>query len=116
MLLLPILPADALITKPPAVVAEHRPQIARSYVRDRALDKGWSNDQWSCLEILIDKESKWDAQADNPNSSAYGLFQVLKTPVGLGVDEQVERGFKYIEHRYDNPCTALHHHKRRGWY
>lgn len=105
-----------MITKPPAVVAEHRPQIARSYVRHRALDNGWSGSQWACLDVLIHKESRWDAQADNPNSSAYGLFQVLKTPIGTGVDEQVERGFKYIEHRYDNPCTALHHHKRKGWY
>jgi len=54
--------------------------------------------------------------ADNPKSSAYGLFQMLKTPIGLPVSEQTERGLRYIEHRYDTPCEALRHHNRRNWY
>jgi len=54
--------------------------------------------------------------ADNPKSSAYGLFQMLKTPIGLPVSEQTERGLRYIENRYDTPCEALRHHNRRNWY
>lgn len=80
------------------------------------LIKGWDGKQWVCINELIDRESKWSNIADNPKSSAYGLFQMLKTPIGLSVSEQTERGLRYIEHRYDTPCEALRHHNRRNWY
>ncbi len=78
--------------------------------------KGWDGKQWVCINELIDRESKWSNIADNPKSSAYGLFQMLKTPIGLSVKEQTERGLRYIKHRYDTPCEALRHHDRRNWY
>ena len=78
--------------------------------------KGWNGQQWVCINELIDRESKWSNVADNPKSSAYGLFQMLKTPVGLPLEEQTKRGLRYIENRYDTPCKALQHHNRKNWY
>jgi len=91
-------------------------EVSRNYVREQVLIKGWDGREWVCINELIDRESKWSNVADNPKSSAYGLFQMLKTPIGLPVSEQTERGLRYIEHRYDTPCEALRHHNRRNWY
>jgi hypothetical protein len=78
--------------------------------------KGWDGKQWVCINELIDRESKWSNVADNPNSSAYGLFQMLKMPKNSTVRMQTERGIRYIEHRYNTPCEALRHHNRKNWY
>lgn len=91
-------------------------EVSRSYVRSATKNEGWSERQWNCLDELIFRESSWNPRADNPRSSAYGLFQVLKTEHGTKVPDQVERGFEYIKHRYDTPCSALRFHNRKGWY
>jgi len=69
-----------------------------------------------CINELIDRESKWSNIANNPRSSAYGLFQMLKMPEGSSLKMQTERGIRYIEYRYDTPCEALQHHNRKNWY
>jgi len=91
-------------------------ESSRSYVRKVAEFEGWSERQWDCLDELIFRESSWNPYADNPKSSAYGLFQVLKTKPGTRVPEQVKAGFDYIKHRYDTPCSALRFHNYKGWY
>jgi len=73
-------------------------------------------EQFYCLDEIVFKESRWNSKANNPRSSAYGLFQVLnskeKDPI-----KQIDQGLKYINHRYNGcACTALAHHKRKGWY
>ena len=73
-------------------------------------------DQFYCIDELIYKESRWNHKANNPKSSAYGLFQILgskqKDPV-----KQIDDGIKYLNKRYDGcACKALAHHKRKGWY
>jgi len=91
-------------------------EVSRSYVRLQVKYEGWTGDEWVCLDELVRRESTWSNIADNPKSSAYGLFQMLKTPKGLSIGEQTERGIKYIKKRYDTPCNALNHHDRRGFY
>ena len=108
-----------LLTVPPAVMSERleeSPVLSRTYVRQEAEDKGWTGNQWNCLDELVWRESRWKINADNPKSSAYGLFQILKTPKGLGIEQQTIRGIKYIKKRYDTPCNALNHHDKRGFY
>jgi hypothetical protein len=98
-----------LLSFPPAIMSEQikeSPVLSRAYVRGQAEVKGWTGNQWSCLDELVWRESRWKINADNPNSSAFGLFQM----------EQTKRGLRYIEHRYDEPCSALRHHDRRNWY
>lgn len=83
------------------------------YVKKAALDHGWSRGEWLCLKQLIERESRWSYKADNKHSTAFGLFQMLKTPKHLSVPQQTERGIRYIEHRYDNPCNAWSVWKKR---
>lgn len=90
-------------------------------VKTEAAELGWTGPEWTCLTRLIGKESAWNYQADNPNSSAYGLFQILKTPENLSPEDQTDRGLRYIAHRYNTPCRALafwEEMDRRGvpWY
>ena len=72
--------------------------------------------EFYCLDELWYKESRWDYKAKNKKSSAYGIPQLLnlkeKDPF-----KQIDRGLKYIDHRYDGcACKALAHHKAKGWY
>jgi hypothetical protein len=71
--------------------------------------------EYRCLELLWDKESRWNPRADNPKSTAYGIPQLLKL---MAKDPyiQIDRGLKYIAHRYGKPCKALAHHKMTGHY
>ena len=72
---------------------------------------------WKCLDQLIHRESRWDATAKNPHSSARGLFQLLRLPPSATVIEQYARGKRYIEHRYEGaPCRALDQQRSVGWY
>jgi hypothetical protein len=71
--------------------------------------------QYRCLELLWHKESRWDPRADNPNSSAYGIPQLLKMKE-MDPFKQIDLGLKYIKHRHLTPCKALSYHKRTGHY
>jgi len=71
--------------------------------------------EYRCLELLWDKESRWDPRADNPKSTAYGIPQLLKLKA-KDPYIQIDLGLKYITHRYLTPCKALAHHKRTGHY
>jgi hypothetical protein len=71
--------------------------------------------QYRCLEILWNRESKWDPRADNPKSSAFGIPQMLKMKE-LDPFKQIDLGLKYIAHKHSTPCRALHFHNQRGWY
>lgn len=71
--------------------------------------------EYRCLELLWDKESRWDPRADNPKSTAYGIPQLLKLKA-KDPYIQIDLGLKYIAHRYGKPCKALAHHKLTGHY
>lgn len=76
---------------------------------------GWTPTQQNCVVRLFTAESRFDHLADNPKSTAFGIGQVLseksKDPA-----IQILRAYRYIEHRYTEPCTALNHHLRKNWY
>lgn len=72
---------------------------------------------------LINKESGWRPNAQNPTSTAYGLFQFLDaTWGGYGVAKtsdpygQAIAGFRYIKARYGTPEAALAFHNSHNWY
>ncbi len=75
----------------------------------------YSFKEFYCLDELLHKESRWNYKAKNPKSSAFGLFQMIgnkeKDPI-----KQIDKGLKYIQHRYGTACKALAHHKIKGWY
>ena len=71
--------------------------------------------QYRCLELLWNRESRWDPRADNPKSSAFGIPQLLKMKE-LDPFKQIDLGLKYIAHRHKTPCRAWSHHQRTGHY
>jgi len=74
-----------------------------------------SAEEFRCLNKLWSKESRWNHEADNPVSTAYGIPQLLKMTETDPL-KQVDLGIKYIRHRYDNACNAWSFHRKRNWY
>lgn len=93
-------------------------------VQSIANEYGWGNgEQWEALSWIIQKESSWNNNAQNPTSTAYGLFQFLdKTWAGYkctktsDIEIQTKCGIKYIKARYKTPTNAVDFHIRKGWY
>jgi len=89
-------------------------------------DHGWGESQFSCLEKLWNKESRWRVNADNPSSSAYGIPQALpgNRMAAYGSDwrtnpvTQIKWGLDYIKRSYGSPCNALDQWNSRSphWY
>lgn len=96
----------------------------QSVVREAAARYGWdSAQQWDSLSTLIGHESSWNPNAQNPNSTAYGLFQFLNSTWGtVGGSKtsdpglQAEYGMRYIKQRYSDPMGAWSYWKQKGWY
>ena len=96
----------------------------RAVARIMVADRGWGEEQMSCLVSLWNKESGWDYTADNPSSSAYGIPQSLpgSKMASAGADwetnpvTQITWGLGYIENRYGTPCGAWSHSKSHDWY
>lgn len=97
----------------------------KEVARNLLPDHGWEvDDQWSCLEKLWNKESRWRTRAQNPTSSAYGIPQALpgRRMAAYGSDwrtnpvTQIKWGLDYIEDRHGSPCGAWSHSKAKGWY
>jgi hypothetical protein len=71
--------------------------------------------EYRCLELLWNKESRWNPRADNPKSTAYGIPQLLKLKA-RDPYIQIDLGLKYIKHRHLTPCKALAFHRMTGHY
>ena len=71
--------------------------------------------QYRCLDLLWNKESRWDPRAANPKSSAYGIPQMLRLKI-LDPYRQIDMGLKYIAHKHQTPCKALDYHNKKGHY
>lgn len=100
-----------------AVSVVHTKRIVRfSPSRSRAYAKTLVNKrQFKCLNNIWTRESHWNHKADNPTSSAYGIPQILKMKE-QNPYKQIDRGMKYIEHRYGTPCNAWEFWQRNNWY
>jgi len=102
-------------------------------VRDtvRAMRPEWADgSQWNAISWIINKESGWDPTAQNPTSTASGLFQHVNgtwnshKPAGeratrmrdATVDAQTLGGLNYFERRYGDPLAAKRHWEAEGWY
>jgi hypothetical protein len=120
-LLLPNSPAYALAMadkvkceNPDAVWTK---KLSKAYAKLLVEDRfQWNTSEYRALLKLWGKESAWNHYADNPDSSAYGIAQVLNTKPGTPAPRQIERGLEYIEHRYKKPSIAWAHWRNNGWY
>ncbi len=85
---------------------------------------GWGASQFSCLDRLWTRESKWSLTASNPSSGAYGIPQALPGSKMASVASdwrhnpltQITWGLRYIRLRYGSPCGAWAHSEGSGWY
>jgi hypothetical protein len=90
----------------------------------QAMQPGWSTGpEWRALVSLIMSESGGNPAAQNPTSSAYGLFQFLdSTWASVGGHKtsdaalQTVYGLRYIAQRYGDPLGAWAFHQAHNWY
>ena len=101
--------------------ADGAKEVARQIIAQKYR---WSERQFTCLDNLWTKESKWNYKARNKSSGAHGIAQALpatKMEI-IGTDwrtnpvTQITWGLKYIEERYEYPCRAWSKSKRSNWY
>jgi hypothetical protein len=101
--------------------AEGAKEVARQIIAQKYR---WSERQFTCLDELWTKESKWNYKARNKSSGAHGIAQALpatKMEI-VGTDwrtnpvTQITWGLKYIDERYEYPCRAWSKSKRSNWY
>lgn len=87
-----------------------------SIVRAAASAYGWdSGANWEAIHFIIQHESSWNPNAQNPTSTAYGLFQML---VETSSDPAVQaaNGMAYIAGRYGTPVNAMAFWQANNWY
>ena len=107
-----------------AAIIRNAQQDPRSVAKLMLADHGWGASQFSCLNSLWNKESRWNYRAQNPSSGAYGIPQALPGTkmASAGSDwrtnpvTQIEWGLDYIADRYGTPCAAWGHSQSVGWY
>lgn len=88
-----------------------KPMSPQSYAHQLVKD----DRQYQCLLILWTKESNWRANADNPNSTAFGIAQLLNEK-STDPYRQIRNGLRYVYARHGTPCQASRFHARKGWY
>lgn len=85
---------------------------------------GWnSGREWTALNNLVMSESGWRNTAQNPTSTAYGIFQFLdSTWATVGYTKtsdpvtQIAAGLAYVKQRYGDPIKAWAFHMANGYY
>lgn len=95
----------------------------RSTAQGVARSMGWNDQQFQAWDALINAESSWNPNAQNPTSTAYGLGQFLNgTWSGVGGQKtsdpatQLQYMAQYIKNRYGDPVKALNWHSEKNWY
>ncbi|WP_190121448.1 transglycosylase SLT domain-containing protein [Streptomyces inusitatus] len=80
--------------------------------------------QFQCFSNIVQHESTWNYQAQNPSSGAYGLVQAYpgSKMSSVGADwrtnpaTQIKWGLNYMNERYDSPCGAWSFWQANRWY
>ena len=106
--------------------APENPSGMAAVVRTIAGGRGWgSGPEWDALYQLVQHESGFNSNAQNPTSSAYGLFQFLDSTWGsVGASKtadpwsQTAAGLRYIANAYGDPINAWSKWQSRSphWY
>jgi hypothetical protein len=96
----------------------------KALVEKYATKRGWTGGEWNALSDLIQRESGWNAGVKNPNSSAWGLFQFLKsTAANYGIpwgtanpQQQTVAGLQYIADRHGLARVPINGRDVGNWY
>jgi len=107
---------------PASIVYKERP-ILQQVDAKKLAKKLLTKKEYSCLAKLLGKESAWNAEARNPDSSAKGIGQLLDaTYRNLGMKHteasvpQLVATLAYIHRRHLTPCKAWSHFKEKNYY
>lgn len=91
---------------------------SKAYALDQLLD--WHYREYRCLTQLWGKESGWRPEAFNKikvmGKNAGGIPQLLGLDPKTPATQQIDRGLKYIYHRYDTPCNAWAFFQKKGYH
>ncbi|WP_324650659.1 G5 domain-containing protein [Georgenia sp. H159] len=117
-------PSGPSSTAPAAPAAPAPTGNPKAIAADMVAARGWGSDQFSCLDVLWERESNWNPTAQNPSSGAYGIPQSLPGSKMASVASdwrtnpatQITWGLNYISGRYGTPCGALAHSNAVNWY
>ena len=96
----------------------------RSWAHRAVNARGWSDEQWTCLDKLWTLESSWSITETNSSSGAYGIPQSLPGDKMATVapdwrrnaNTQILWGLGYIADRYGSPCSAWAHSRAYNFY
>ena len=105
-----------------SAIADMSGEDPREIAKALLTEFGFGQDQFGCLDSLYNSESHWRVDADNPNSSAYGIPQALTQLHDLPADymtsaeAQIRWGLDYIKGRYGTPCNAYAFKRSSGFY
>lgn len=89
---------------------------AQDIVHAGASARGWGDGaEWAALTQIISHESSWKPTANNPTSTAYGLFQML-SETSSNPNVQTQHGLDYIKSRYGDPVRAWDFWQQHHWY
>lgn len=89
-----------------------------------AAQRGWTSYDWTCLDKLWTRESRWLWYAENAKTGAYGIPQSLPASkmaeFGANYRDdgavQIDWGLAYIARRYGSPSKAWERSEQIGWY
>lgn len=96
----------------------------KDQVKQAMSSSGWDRGaQWNAVDFIVQNESSWNPNAQNPTSTAYGLFQFLDSTWGAyghtktnNPKLQGEAGETYIKRRYGDPLGAERFWRANRWY
>lgn len=112
-------------TQPQTPVITASANDYQRYAHDLCINTyGWSENDFTNLVKLWNRESGWRPSAHNPSSGAHGIPQSLPASkmATEGADyytngyTQIRWGLKYIKGRYGTPSNAWAHSESYGWY
>lgn len=108
----------AIVSYPqPVDNSPQHPQTVKEIAH--TLVTNWFSDtEWRCYANIIHIESRWQLNADNPTSTAWGIGQILNSKDNVGLDpyKQAVAALNYMIHKYQTPCKAWAFHKKHHWY
>lgn len=109
----------------PAIPASQRTMLLAQIDGKELARELLTSKQYQCFSSLVTKESGWRKNAKNPESSARGFGQLLRsTYTNLGMRHsqveaaQVVAALAYIGRKYGSagPCGAWKHWQKHNWY
>ena len=100
------------------------PGSVRALGQTMAAARGWTGQQFACLDDVWTRESHWRVGAYNSNSGAYGIPQAQPgSKMGsagpswrTSAATQIAWGLGYIARTYGTPCSAWSFWQDHLWY